>query len=207
MKTYTGVGSRNTPGPRCRLMSFVAQYLAQLGWTLRSGGADGADWAFEDGALRVLETRHSPQLEIYLPWAGFGGRHDVPCDRMIDALPNHEVAKLIAKKIHPAKDRLKPSHLNLHGRNAYQILGVELADPSDYVLYYAEPDDKGSVKGGTRTAVELGRLLNIPEINLYDDAVARLLFELVKQRHPDPLKECYRQIHLNKFRAWLKGPI
>lgn len=52
------------------LMRAVAEELARHGMILRSGGADGADSAFEEGCRRV-----NGKMEIYLPWRGFNGNH------------------------------------------------------------------------------------------------------------------------------------
>ena len=48
-KIYTGIGSRNTPKEVLELMKTIGKYLGCLGYELRSGGADGADSAFESG--------------------------------------------------------------------------------------------------------------------------------------------------------------
>jgi predicted Rossmann fold nucleotide-binding protein DprA/Smf involved in DNA uptake len=64
-KYYAGVGSRQTPENILHLMTRIAMRMAELGWVLRSGGAKGADYAFEKGA--------GDKKEIYLPWRGFGG--------------------------------------------------------------------------------------------------------------------------------------
>lgn len=54
--TYTGVGSRETPREVLGQMTEVADELAGLDWTLRSGNAVGADMAFERGApVRLTE--------------------------------------------------------------------------------------------------------------------------------------------------------
>ena len=47
---YTGVGGRETPPHVLNLMTRIAQGLAKVGGILRSGGARGADSAFEAGA-------------------------------------------------------------------------------------------------------------------------------------------------------------
>ena len=46
---YAGVGSRATPEPVLDLMRRCATRLEVLGYTLRSGGANGAETAFEEG--------------------------------------------------------------------------------------------------------------------------------------------------------------
>jgi hypothetical protein len=42
---YTGIGSRQTPEPILSCIRDLARKLAQDNWTLRSGGASGADAA------------------------------------------------------------------------------------------------------------------------------------------------------------------
>jgi len=51
-KFYTGIGSRKTPYQVQQQMQRIAQFLAKKGYTLRSGSANGADSAFEEGALQ-----------------------------------------------------------------------------------------------------------------------------------------------------------
>ena len=63
---YAGIGSRETPIEIQKLFINVGRYLAKKKLILRSGGANGADQAFEKGCDLV-----SSKKEIYLPWAGF----------------------------------------------------------------------------------------------------------------------------------------
>ena len=67
-KTYAGIGSRETPDDIIEFMMKCGAYLANKGYTLRSGGADGADLAFERGC-----DKYDGIKEIYLPWTGFNG--------------------------------------------------------------------------------------------------------------------------------------
>ena len=50
MKYYAGIGSRKTPHDTCDLMTKIAIALDNRGYILRSGGAKGADKAFEAGS-------------------------------------------------------------------------------------------------------------------------------------------------------------
>lgn len=59
---YTGVGNRDTPHEYLEKMTALASLLEKEGCILRSGGAEGADTAFENG-VRSLYNK-----EIYLPW-------------------------------------------------------------------------------------------------------------------------------------------
>lgn len=69
-KTYAGIGARKPPDEVKGLMAEVARRLDRIGYTLRSGAAEGADMAFESGATRK---------EIYLPWAHFNGHPSPYC--------------------------------------------------------------------------------------------------------------------------------
>ena len=73
MKFYAGIGSRKTPPSILRIMEHWADTLARDGWVLRSGGAPGADSAFERGAL-------AGTTQIFLPWPGFEGRDGISRD-------------------------------------------------------------------------------------------------------------------------------
>lgn len=55
-KIYTGIGSRETPPDILELMTKIARFMFKQGFTLRSGGADGADSAFEAGAENDKES-------------------------------------------------------------------------------------------------------------------------------------------------------
>ena len=65
---YAGIGSRKAPKEAIDRMAELAEELAGKGYTLRSGGAGGADKAFEKGCDAV-----DGKKEIYLPWEGFNG--------------------------------------------------------------------------------------------------------------------------------------
>lgn len=158
---YTGIGSRNTPEADIEKMKFISGILSAKGLTLRSGGADGADTAFE-----VMSSKK----EIYLPWNGFNNRRiNSIYDRVyIDAtkLDNYSDAVSIAYSLHPAYDRLKQGARKLHTRNVYQVLGFDLKSKSDFVILWAEPCEDG-VCGGTNTAYKLAKLHGVKTYNLY----------------------------------------
>lgn len=68
MSKYAGIGSRKTPKEILGLFDYLGRYFAKRRFLLRSGAADGADTAFEDGC-----DIYSGPKEIYLPWKGFNG--------------------------------------------------------------------------------------------------------------------------------------
>ena len=75
-KPYCGAGSPRTPEPALWVMRHLATKLALTGWTLRSGGDQGPDAAFEAGCVDAAvgmpydpETRRRrvPAREVYGP--------------------------------------------------------------------------------------------------------------------------------------------
>jgi len=150
MRCYTGVGSRSTPKDICDLLTRIATAFCQAGWTLRSGAAKGADSAFEQGVFN-----HALK-QIFLPWPSFEGREtpfSSPDVRAFD----------IAAELHPRWKSLSPAARKLHARNAHQVLGPNLDDPS-LVLVCWTPD--GLLKGGTSTAIRIAKKHDIPAFNL-----------------------------------------
>ena len=167
MKYYTGVGSRNTPPEILSLMKKIAYKLADKGYHLRSGGADGADTAFEYGVFEhcSLWADLSRYQSIYIPWKGFNGRKNVG-----DKLPDDSSkrAEELASSVHPAWDKCSPAAKKLHTRNAYQVLGDTLDNPSSFLICWAPPTSTG-VKGGTNTAWQLAKKYGVPCFNLADE--------------------------------------
>lgn len=147
-KYYTGVGSRSTPSDICELIGKISVKLENLGWTLRSGGAEGADKAFE---------KDIKNKEIFIPWKNFGE----------GIVPNYsEYADNLIKEVHPAYERLSEGAKKLHLRNVNQVLGLDLNTPSKFLICWAEIDKEGTPKGGTRTAWMVAKKFNIPCFNL-----------------------------------------
>lgn len=150
---YTGIGSRKTPTEILAEMRFLGRTLQRLGYVLRSGAAEGADDAFESGATEAGGTP-----EIYLPWRRFAGhRTGTDCS----SLANVDQARAIASTLHPTWDRLTPQARAFMVRNVYQVLGLDLASPSQFVLVWAPNprlDRAGlltNVDGGSGLAVRL----------------------------------------------------
>lgn len=161
MRYYTGIGSRKTPPEILKLMTAVAKKLKKEHWILRSGGAIGADSAFEDGAGTLYS-------EIY---------------KASDATPE---SCNIAKKFHPAWDRCSEYAQKLHGRNSFQILGKDLQTPSRFVLCWT-PDgcishpSRTINTGGTGTAISIAWANKIQVLNMRrDDHYQRVITFLKK---------------------------
>lgn len=144
---YTGVGSRKTPLEIRAIMQAIAEKMAWMGYTLRSGGAVGADTAFESGA---------------------GDRK-----RIFRANEATTPAMEIAARYHKAWDRLNPYIKKLHGRNSFQVLGESLTSPSNGLLCWT-PDGcechetRSILTGGTGTAISIADAYGVPISNLYN---------------------------------------
>lgn len=159
---YTGVGSRKTPDDIIKKFRYIGKMLAQSGFILRSGGADGADMAFEQGCDKVAGGK-----DIYLPWKGFNGNmssHNNPSPE----------AFLLASELHPNWIRLKESVKRLHARNCHQVLGQSLHTPSAFTVCWtpdgAETEGQlTSATGGTSTAIRLSVRKGIPVFNLKNE--------------------------------------
>jgi hypothetical protein len=152
MRYYAGIGSRETPKEFLRKFEDIAKVLAEKGFTLRSGGADGADTAFEFGCDEVDGNK-----EIYLPWKGFNKNPSPLFDPPKEAFD-------MAAKFHPAWFNMKQGAQRMHARNCQQVLGKELDTPVDFVLCYTRLD-----KGGTLQALRVAGYHKIPIFNFYMD--------------------------------------
>lgn len=148
---YAAGGSRKTPPEVLVLMRRLGHRLAERGLTLRTGGAEGADEAFYQGALSA-----GGQVELYLPWPRFRNLKGV----LERPLPE---AYRLAQAHHPAWDRLGAGVRALMARNAHVLLGRDLASPARFFLCWTPG---GEVTGGTGHAIRLARAHGIPVVNL-----------------------------------------
>jgi len=151
---YAGIGSRETPGDTLGLMRVIAKMLDENGYTLRSGGALGADRAFEEGAV----GRNAP--ELYLPWDGYNGKRNRTKITQ-DAL---EKAEEIAARYHPAWHNCSQGARKMHTRNVLIVLGPDLTSWSKFVVCWTP---KGKAGGGTGEAIRVAQAADIPVFDLY----------------------------------------
>lgn len=174
---YAGIGSRETPQEVLEEMRQTAILLAETGVILRSGGAAGADSAFEEGCLSV-----GGQAEIYLPWRGFNGNSS----KLFGVT---EAALAMAAKFHPAFQRLSAGAKALQARNSYQCLGRDLATPSAFVLCYTScgcesAEQRIRTTGGTGQAISIASSNGIPVINMANQDWKNRLEDLIDQLKP-----------------------
>lgn len=157
---YTGVGSRDTPTEILKIIQDIAKELAKLNYTLRSGGADGADTYFERGCDLVQGKK-----EIFLPAKNFNNNRS-PLYNIPDE------AYIIAEQYHQYFKSMRPYVKSLMARNVQQVLGKDLNDKAHFVLCWT-PDGADGIEiktthktGGTGQAIRIACAYGVPVGNL-----------------------------------------
>ena len=152
MPYYAGIGSRKTPKEILDLMTHIAKHMRSFGWVLRSGAAEGADTAFENGAGDLKEI--------------FTARSNIPKEAM-DTVD----------KYHPAPSRLSPYVRKLMARNAMQIFGSDMDTPVGLVVCWTPDGANGTTipttqrTGGTGQAIRIAAANGIQVLNLANQDV------------------------------------
>lgn len=149
---YAGIGARTTPPAMLDWMTQMAAVLCSRGYLLRSGGAKGADRAFE-------RSHPNPLTKSIF--------------RADDATPE---AYDLAAKYHPAWERCDQYAQALHARNGMILLGQYLNDPVDFVVCWTPG---AQVVGGTAQALRLAEAYRIKVYNAADQAQILELYDRV----------------------------
>jgi hypothetical protein len=162
---YAGIGSRLSPPEMCAYMTQLASFLESKGLILRSGGAAGADLAFEAGVKdptkKVVYTAHSRLSQD--DWQ-YGFDH--------------------VSWFHPTPQKvLESKWARIMARNTFQVLGTPseqaAGQPHSAFVVCWTPDGAEKVTtratGGTGQAIRIAAHYGIPVFNLrVHDAVDRL---------------------------------
>jgi hypothetical protein len=149
--TFAGIGSRETPQHILQQMKSIARTLCGNSCRLRSGGARGADEAFEEAYIEC-----GGGYELYLPWKGYERKHG-----MLPTLGAFD----IAAKYHPRWNELSSGARLLHARNSHIILGRDLDTPVKFVVCWTSD---GKASGGTGQGIRIAKAYNIPVFNLFE---------------------------------------
>lgn len=144
---YAGIGARKAPSDILQQMQVIAMRLALAGYALRSGGALGADHAFEKGADAVR-----------------GAKVIFPATKLPEAIAH-------ARQYHPTFDTLAPYVQQLHARNSLIILGIDLVSPVEFIVCWTPA---GMVVGGTGQALRVAQATGIKVFNLASEPVDTL---------------------------------
>ena len=150
---YAGIGSRKTPLPILYVMQDFAKAVGSFS-IMRSGGAEGADSAFEFGA-----TLGNGLKEIFLPWKGFNDRTDAMLHE-----PTQNAME-IAEHYHPRWRYISQGAKKLHGRNTHQVLGADCETPVDMIVCWTQGAKGG---GGTGQALRIAQDRGIEVWDLAD---------------------------------------
>jgi hypothetical protein len=142
-KYYAGIGSRETPIDVCVEMTRIATILENAGYVLRSGRGKRADEAFEAG------VKNPANKEIFDP------RHE----RILIS----KGARDLVRELHPNPEAAM-KYIHFLGRSAYQILGVNLDSPVEFVICWSI---KGELIGGTAMGMRIAMKYKIPIHNMY----------------------------------------
>jgi len=160
VNAYTGIGSRQTPKEILKMMYQLGYKLSKKGLMLRSGGAIGADTAFEKGCIDGENKK-----EIYLPWNGYNERiANVYKGYIVPEFPS-EFADEMISRFHPNPPAIfsNPKYHALMSRNINQLLGKDLNKKSSMVICWTP---WGHETGGTGFAIKVAKYLGIDVWNL-----------------------------------------
>ena len=149
---YAGIGSRETPMEVQGFFEKIAKSFAEQGFVLRSGGAVGADTAFEKGCDEA-----GGEKEIFLPWAGHNGSDST-------LIVNNSEAFTIAERFHNHWHTLSPKARDLQARNTHQVLGWDLKTHTDFIVCWTKYKDNRPI-GGTTQALRIAKEYRIPYFN------------------------------------------
>ena len=166
-KLYAGIGSRQTPQTIQELMVRIGHYLADRGWVLRSGGAEGADSAFEKGCDEVHGRK-----EIFLPWKGYNDNKS-PFFYKGKLIPKdiRDQSFELASKYHPAWEQCSYGAKCLLARDGMQVLGKDLKTPVSMVIFWSPNPNHG----GTSQALRIAKDLKVAIFNLGDTTEREML--------------------------------
>ncbi len=169
---FAGIGARKTPDNILETMSDISRKLTSFGFILRSGHAEGADWAFERSALKA---------NIYLPWPSFNEAtlpyvdgHTYECVDTFDKEAHESVYKF-----HPtAKYSAKFASIGrLMARNYRQVIGNNEPN-SEFVICWTK---NGKDDGGTGQAIRIANHFKIPVYNLFNKEDLDKVYEIIKE--------------------------
>lgn len=145
---YAGVGARKTPQDVLDVMSGIATLASEKSWILRSGGAIGADRAFETGS-------DPASSEIYL--------HRADPAKPEGILGHKDVHMRLVDRFHPKPSALGPVARQLMARNGCQVFGADFTRPISVLCCWTPG---GKAGGGTGQAIRYAHAAGIPVIDL-----------------------------------------
>lgn len=157
IKIITGIGSRETPQHILAEMTKIGVWCKKNKVILRSGHADGADYAFEQGAQESCIA--------FVPWKTFNAKLKSKAKLIVPAFTAQMTATV--HKYHPAPEKLSEAVVKIMARNAAQVLGEHLNEHTQCVVCYT---NDGRASGGTGQAIRIADAYKIPVYNMYNES-------------------------------------
>lgn len=167
-RNYAGIGTRHPTDQQADLVRRVAVYLANRGYTIHSGAAEGVDQLFSTTAIN-----HDGAAVLHLPWRKHADEYLADLDtqqrylvdvRVLRSKHNQRDTEAFASvdQHHPAPDQLSWGARLLHARN-YRILVPE--EPVAFVVALPARHN-GKAVGGTMQGIRIAEALSIPIVRL-----------------------------------------
>jgi hypothetical protein len=158
LRSYAGIGSRETPIDVQNRMTKIARFLSEKNFVLHSGGAIGADSAFANGAdkAKIFLSNIRKLFELSPQYIAEHPNHN-----LIASIP--QKAFDIAKDHHVKWDTLNYYVKCLHARNAQILLDEDLEHPVKFCVCWT-PD--GKEVGGTGLGLRIAKTFGINVHNL-----------------------------------------
>ena len=174
---FTGVGSRTTPIAVRHKMTALGPILERRGYHLTTGDAAGADAAFAAG--------FSPERVFCF---GISSRQNprVICPKLVLSPDSYRKIESLARSLHPSWGRCGAHARELHTRNMAQVLGLNLDEPSRFLLCWTPDGAESASKptsratGGTGQAIRCALLHDIPVINMQNAGWNKRLLDLFR---------------------------
>lgn len=170
---YVGIGPRSAGEDVLEMAKDCGTALAEMGWTLRSGGAEGMDEAFERGCDKANGAK-----EIYIPSADFRKRFK-DSDKVVHCLPKHiEAMRMLLDYVDvKAWESLATQVQMFLVRNVFALAGEKLDKPADCVITWNMYPDTGSAY-----LIGLAEAAEIPVFNLRLEGQQEALEDFVQSK-------------------------
>lgn len=205
----TGIGSRETPEIELVLLSKIGREAEKRGMRGRSGGAGGADLAFERGFT------DPKNIDVIFPWRGFLPKdmteQDVtaylgrerpkqgPGAPVLLEWKMRAKAEELAAKYHPAWEKCSQGARALHSRNMPQVLGLQLNNKTDVVVAWTVD---GKATGGTGQAIRIAKDLGMPVANLKNPDERKIVLEVLNIQDPRQNRNMAQAFHAQQGQSY-----
>lgn len=169
MKSVAIIGSRRINEQQFNYLVKVAEAFARRGWIVKTGCADGADYASMIGCRNVDPTL----LTLYLPWKSYNSQYQTVNEHKLVYDERDQTFihwKDSISKYHPAPERLSRGAKSLMARNYGIVSGADLV-----VAFPMSAIDTGGTGQGMRIADDL----NIPLYVVCDPKERQRLKEFI----------------------------